>query len=125
MDITYYSQTNCVTGSEVAANATTIHSGCNHTMIHNQYLQNLFPNVFSENQTYIEISECGGGDNWPPKWLVHFLITGGVLFSLCFLGCMALLGWCCSFNFRKRQSKAEKDNLINHEALSNGYETNT
>lgn len=109
MDIRYYSEQECQ-GNLVNTNHSTIHNGCGDQIITNPVFENLFPNLFGENQTYFEISECGGG--WPPQWLVTLVIVGCVLCGLCAIcGSIACCWWC---SFRKRKKK-EQNALINND----------
>ena len=114
--------TNCE-GNMINNNHTTIHNGCGNTIINNDYLHNFLPDIFNENQTYFEISECGGA--WPPQWLITLFYVAIVLVPVCFCLCGCFAIWWCSFRRKRKRKKAETDNLINHEMEPLGYETNS
>ena len=102
-DIEVYGLSDC-NGDVMNNNATTIYPGCqNNTATFNtSWINDLFPNLnltsyLNENETYFDITECGGGTQWP-LWATA-LIIGGAIFCFC-LCCCAVLGY---FVCRKRK----------------------
>ena len=81
-------------GNQLYANHTTISTGCqesDETFNISQVLHNLFPNATNipdfgdTNQTYFEISECGGA--WP-LWATILIVIGSVLCCCCICACL-------------------------------------
>ena len=118
MDITYYSQQQC-SGHVINSNHTSIDDGCGNKLINinNTIFNRLFPDFGDSNETYFEISECGGG--WPPQWLIDLVIAGFVVLGCCFLCCAVGCCWYCSF--RKKRKKKVQNALINQPV--SGYQT--
>jgi len=93
---------------------------CGNEIITNPIFKNLFPNLGDANQTYFEISECGGA--WPPQWLVDLFIVGCVLLCLCFVCCGIGCCWWCSFRKKGKKKNKEQNALINNQMIV-GYQT--
>ena len=90
-DIKIYNGTNCG-GILWNEGSTKIYTGCQqgNNTFNSSFINKLFPNIpiiVSSNQTYFDISECGGA--WP-LWATILITVGAVL---CCCGICAALAW--------------------------------
>ena len=111
-NIRYYSETDC-DGHELNGNMSTIDTGCQHGNF-TSIIDEIFPNNtydFSSNQTYFEITECGGA--WP-EWATIIIIVGSVLCCCC---CCGVLCYC----FSRQRKGGLNQGLVQTYGETNNY----